>query len=269
VPRGLGSSGAALLLLASVSYGVVRGGHAPEIAAQVQDFCDAAATAAGFGITEVALSGDRDVSRDDVLRLAGITGNTSLLFLDAGRARARLLTDPWIADATVLKLYPSRLLIEIKERKPFALWQNDRRVSLIAADGTVLETAAPDRFLGLPLVVGKGAGQEAGELLAMLARYPLLAREVKAAALVAERRWTLYLKNGIEVLLPEIEPEHALRILADLDRSKKLLSRDIVNVDMRLADRVSVRLSDAAAAARDEALKAVTTDKKKKKGGDA
>ena len=37
-------------------------------------------------------------------------------------------------------------------------------------------------------------------------------------------------------------------------------------VDLRLPDRVTVRLSDAAAQARDEALKA---NKKKKKGGDA
>ena len=45
-----------------------------------------------------------------------------------------------------------------------------------------------------------------------------------------------------------------------------MLSRDIAAVDLRLADRVTVRLSDAAAQAREEALK----DKKpKKKGGDA
>ena len=126
VPRGLGSSAAALLLLASVCYGVVRGGHAAEIAAQVQDICDEAANAAGFGISEVALSGERGVSREEILALAGITGHSSLLFLDAGQTRARLLTNPWIADATVLKLYPSRLRIEIKERQPFALWQDER-----------------------------------------------------------------------------------------------------------------------------------------------
>jgi cell division protein FtsQ len=58
--------------------------------------------------------------------------------------------------------------------------------------------------------------------------------------------------------------------LVDLDRSKKLLSRDIVTVDLRLADRVTVRQSDAVAAARDEALKAAEKAKKiKPKGTDA
>ena len=49
-----------------------------------------------------------------------------------------------------------------------------------------------------------------------------------------------------------------------LDKDKKLLSRDIVAIDLRLPDRVTVQLSDAAATARAEALK----DKKPaKKGG--
>ena len=73
----------------------------------------------------------------------------------------------------------------------------------------------------------------------------------------------------LEILLPEYEPEQALRTLVDLDRDKKLLSRDIVIVDLRLADRVTVRQSDAAAAARDEALKAADKNKKKGKGGEA
>ena len=89
---------------------------------------------------------------------------------------------------------------------------------------------------------------------------------LRASILVAERRWNLRLTNGIDVRLPETNIENALDRLVALDRDKKLLSRDITVVDLRLPDRVSVRLSDAAAQSRDEALKANT---KKKKGGDA
>src|SRR5450759_2231810 len=264
-PRGAGSSEAALLLLASASYGAVIGGHVPVIVAQVQDICDAAANSAGFRISEIALAGEHEVGRENILTLAGITDRSSLLFLDAARARARLLTNPWIAEATVLKLYPGRLRIEITERRAFALWQKDGRVALIAADGTVLEPNVPRRFAGLPQVVGKGAEQAGQEFLELLARYPVIARSVEASVLVAERRWTLHLTGGIEVLLPEAEPEQALITLVDLDRAKKLLARDIVAVDLRLADRVTVRLSDGAAAARDAALKAAEKDKKTKR----
>jgi cell division protein FtsQ len=67
------------------------------------------------------------------------------------------------------------------------------------------------------------------------------------------------------VRLPEAGLEQALERLVALDREKKLLSRDITSVDLRLPDRVTVRLSGAAAQAREDAIK----DKKKKKGGDA
>ncbi len=268
-PRGAGAFAAAALIAGSVAYGVVKGGHADDIVTQVQDFADTAANAAGFGIAEVALDGEAQLSREGILALAGVTGRSSLLFLDAAGARARLIGNPWIAEATVLKLYPDRLRIAIKERRAFALWQKDSRVTLIAADGTVLETSVPPQFASLPLVVGQGAEREAQQFFAVLARYPDIAGRVTAAVLVAERRWNLSLKDGVEVLLPEQAPEAALQTLVDLDRSKKLLSRDIVTVDLRLPDRVVVRQSSAAAAARDDALKAAEKAARKKKGGEA
>ncbi len=269
-PRGAGASAAALLLLASTCYGVIKGGHSEMIVAQVQDICDSAANGLGFGISEIALAGQHEVSRENILSLAGITGRSSLLFLDAARTRARLLTDPWIADATVLKFYPGRLRIGIEERKPFALWQKDGEVSLIATDGTVLAPYVPARFSTLPLLVGRGAERAGRAFLEVVNRHPALARRVEASVLIAERRWSLHLKSGIEVLLPENDPERALQTLSELDRTKKLLSRDIITVDLRLPDRVTVRLSDAAAAVREETLRASGKNKKtKRKEGDA
>jgi cell division protein FtsQ len=271
VPRGAGSSAAALLLLASASYGAVKGDHVADITAQVQDFCNRAAVVAGFGITEVALSGQQEVGRDAILNSAGVTDRSSLLLLDAAKMRAGLLANPWIAEATVLKLYPSRLRIEIKERVPFALWQKDGVVSLIAADGTVLEPHVPQRFASLPQLVGAGAEKAGQDFLKVLARYPDVAQSVDASVLVAERRWNLHLKGGVDVLLPESNAERALATLTDLNRTKKLLARDIVAVDLRLSDRVIVRQSDAAAAVRDEAVKAAEKARRAKspKGTDA
>ena len=218
-----------------------------------------------FRIAAISLTGPKEVSREEILTTAGVTGHASLLFLDADAARERLMANPWIADAAVFKLYPDRLQITITEREAFALWQQDGRVSVIATDGTVLEPFVEDRYRGLPLVVGKGAERQARDFLIIVGRYPDIRSALRASVLVAERRWNLRLKNGIDVRLPENNVEEALDRLVALDRDKKLLSRDIVAVDLRLPDRVTVRLSDAAAQAREDALK----EKKKKKGGDA
>jgi cell division protein FtsQ len=265
LPQGIGVAGAALVLLASLAYGAVKGEHVPTVIAAINDARDRAANAAGFRIVSIALAGHHHVSREEVLATAGVTGTTSLLFLDVDQARERLKTNPWIADATVLKLYPGELQIGIKEREPFALWQKDRQVSVIADDGTVLEPYVPPRLIQLPLVVGQGAEARAKEFLALLDRYPAMRDFVRATVLVGERRWNLRLKNGIDVQLPESGIAAALESLVTLDREKNLITRDIVAIDLRLPDRVTVRLSDAAAQARAEALK----DKSKKKGGNA
>jgi cell division protein FtsQ len=65
--------------------------------------------------------------------------------------------------------------------------------------------------------------------------------------------------------LPEAGIAQALDTLTTLDHDKRLISRDITAIDLRLSDRVSVRLSDSAAQAREDALKV----KKPKKGGSA
>ena len=264
-PPGVGVAASILLISATLGYGAFVGGHVAEVVGAAKDARDAAANAAGFRIAAVALTGSKEVSREEILTTAGVTGRASLLFLDADAARMRLLANPWIADAAVLKLYPDRLQITVAERIAFALWQKDGRVSVIADDGTILQPFVEDRYRELPLVVGRGAERQAKDFLAVIDRYPDIRSQLRASILVAERRWNLRLSNGVDVRLPETGVEQALDRLVALDRDKKLLSRDIVAVDLRLPDRVTVRLSDAAAQGREEALK----DKKKKKAGDA
>ena len=264
-PRGIGTAGTVAVILASLAYGSVKGDHIPTVVEAFKDVRDAAANAAGFRIVSVALAGQHHISREDVLAAAGVTETTSLLFLDVEQTRERLKSNPWIADATVLKLYPGELQIGIREREAFALWQKNGQVSVIADDGTVLEPYVAPRLIELPLVVGRGAETRAKEFLALLDRYPDLRASVRATVLVGERRWNLRLKNGIDVRLPETDIAPALERLVALDKEKTLTTRDIVAIDLRLPDRVTVRLSEAAAQARIEAAK----DKAKKKGGSA
>ncbi len=265
LPRGTGAISFALLMAATIGFGIVRGGHAEAVNAELSDARDAIANSLGFRITSIALAGGRQLTREEVLTTAGVTGRTSLLFLDATVARARLKANPWISEATVLKLYPGRLHIAVTERDAFALWQKGGKVSVIAIDGTVVEPYVSARFAKLPMVVGDGAEVKARDFLAIVDQFPSIREQVRAAVLVANRRWNLKLANGIDIRLPEDDVAAALGTLVRLDRDKKLLSRDIDVVDLRLPDRVTVRQTDGAFAARLESLK----PKPKSKGGAA
>lgn len=266
LPRGTGLVAAAALVTASIGYGIQRGGHLDEMMTSVRETRDQLAVAAGFGIRTVSLSGAKQITREEIFAAAGISERASVLFFDVDAARARIKSIPWVAEATVRKLLPDRLDIAIEERKAFALWQRDGQVSVISADGSVVSAQADRRFASLPFVVGHGAEKKVQAFVALLDHFPSIRDQVRASILVAERRWNLRLTNGLDVRLPERDVEQALKTLVRLDREKKLLSRDIVIVDLRQTDRVTVRLSDAVAQAREEALK----DKKtKRRGGDA
>jgi len=266
LPPRAGIAATVLLLLGSGGLGIVKGGHLDEFITAVSNTRNAIANSAGFRITTVAITGRKQLTQDEVLGIGGVNGRSSLLFLSAETVRDKLKANPWIAEATVLKFYPGELRIDISERSAFALWQQDGRVSVISDDGAVLEPYVSRRFLSLPLVVGKGAETRARDFLALLARYPQVRSVTKAAIFVGERRWNLRLKDGLDIRLPENDVGNALAALSRLDKEEKLFSRDIVAVDMRLSDRLTVQLSEDAAKAREELFK----DKKpKKKAGDA
>jgi cell division protein FtsQ len=260
------ASAAAAVTIAGTAFIALHWGHGPKMVGFFAEARDALANASGFRISSVAIAGHKHLSRDEVLAIAGVNGRTSLLFLDAAEARAKLKANPWIGDATVQKLFPDQLTITVRERVAFALWQKSGDVSVIADDGTVLESFVTRAVVNLPFVVGIGADRQAREFLTVLARYPDISKAVRASVLIGERRWSLKLKNGVDVRLPETDIAHALDQLAAFDCDKKLLSRDIVAVDLRMPDRLIVQLSDSAAKAREEALKAKQS---KSKGGSA
>ena len=113
--------------------------------------------------------------------------------------------------------------------------------------------------------MGKLEKKEADHTFKAVWEQPLTNEVTPVRVLVAERRWNVMLQNGIDIQLPATGLEQALDTLLKLDRDNKILSRDIAVIDLRLADRVTVRLSDEAAAARLDALK----KNSKKKGGAA
>jgi len=170
-----------------------------------------------------------------------------MLAFDSGAAQDRLEKLPWVRHAQVMRLLPSRLHIVIEERTPFAIWQRRGKTHLIDREGVVITAAKLSDHPGLPLVVGAGAAKHAAALYALLDDRPRLRARVRAAVRVAERRWNLMLDNGVEIKLPEDGVGFAMGKLEDLERDHGILSSRVAAVDLRLPDRITVRLTKEAA----------------------
>src|ERR1700730_13991207 len=260
---GVGACFSRALLAAAGTYGAVKGGHYAAFVAAEGEPADIFAKALGFSIKAVTIAGERELKEQDILAIAWIGPRNSLLFLDVAKIRERLKQLPLVKEAAVTKLYPDRILIEIEERQPFALWQSDGQVRIVAADGVPIGTMRDQRFTRLPLVVGAGANEKLTEYLALLETAGDLRERIVAGMLVAGRRWTLKTATGVDVLLPEIDPEAALARLVDLQRTSRVLDKDILSLDFRQPGRVVARLAQEAAAER----AAMLPSKSKAKGG--
>ncbi len=244
-----------VFLGASAAYAARLGGHLPTVGEATQAVVNGAAHAAGLGIDEVRVIGAARMSGEEVVMRLGIDQTSSLLAFDADAGRRALLDVPWVKTVAIRKLYPSTLEVTMQEREPFALWQRSGQVSLIDRDGRVIGPYDDSRFSTLPLVVGEGADQRAGEIVALLDRHQAIRSRVRAAILVAERRWTLKLSDGVDVKLPEADPARAIALLERLDRDNGVLNRDIAAVDFTQGDRVTVRLTQTAAQRRNEVVR--------------
>jgi cell division protein FtsQ len=172
-----------------------------------------------------------------------------LPFFDVTQAKARLEADPLVKQASVRKLYPNQVVIDIVERTPYAVWQRDGDVSAIAADGAPIDEVVDGRYADLPFVVGEGANGRVREYVQLIDAIAELKPRVEAGVLVGQRRWNLRLKPGVDVKLPEDNPLAAVAELLALQRQSRILDKDALALDFRVPGRVFVRLTEDAAAA--------------------
>ena len=199
---------------------------------------------AGFRVKSVDVQGLRQMDPRPVYDIALDQKTTAMPLVDVSAIRERLLDYGWVKDARVSRRFPDTLVIDIVERKPAALWQNEQGLSLIDEQGVVLDRVPVSRMPDLPLLVGKGANAQAIQLDRLLSEVPALKAQLVSAKWIGQRRWDLSFQSGETILLPEGEKVAgaALVKFAKMDKSSGLLGRGIVRFDLRIPGKMTVRL---------------------------
>lgn len=233
--RPIGQIAAAGFLLSSILYGLVAGGQIGMVGESLLVF-------SGFGINDVQISGEAETAELAILEKLELGG--SLVWFDVEQAQERVASLPWVERAVVRKFYPSTLQVDVEERTPFALWQREGKVYVMDASGTEIVPLDDARFAKLPFMVGATANEKAAQFFLEILAEPKIAEQMRAAVFVAGRRWDLHLENGVTIKLPEKDMREALAQLVKLDEERQLLARDVIVVDLRLPDRITVRLPE-------------------------
>lgn len=238
-------AGAVLFLGAAILHGILLGGYLDYDGSPWLKLPGKLAGIVGLAAEDIKIDGLVHQDPEAVLSAIGVQPGSSLIGFEAGNAKQLLENLDWVASAKVQRLFPNQLEISVVERVPFAIWQRDGAYYVIDRNGAAMSNIEASQMTSLPLVTGEGAQTAAAELINQLEAFPALRSQVKAAARLGDRRWNLYLDNGVKVLLPETNVADALARVQQLDDTQKLLSKGITAVDLRLGGRVTIAMAVA------------------------
>ena len=102
---------------------------------------------------QIEVNGNRIVSREAVLQQFIHDRNRSVLRVPLEARRGQLEQIPWVETASVQRILPNRLRIELTERTPVAFARNGNELALIDAHGVILDRPRGED-LRFPIVSG-------------------------------------------------------------------------------------------------------------------
>ena len=104
---------------------------------------------------QVAVYGNHIVSREAVLKEFTRDANRSVLQIPLDARRSQIEQIPWVESASVQRILPNRLRVEIVERTPVAFLRTGTELALIDAHGVILDRPAGEDFQ-FAIVTGVG-----------------------------------------------------------------------------------------------------------------
>ena len=212
-----------------------------------QDMMQATSNA-GFVLSKLDIEGIDRTERKQILALLDVDAGMPLMSIDLNALQTRIENLPWIRRASVTRVLPGDIKINVEERVPFALWQRGGKLRLIDQEGIIITRHGLAGFSDLLMIVGNDAPNHIAPLRETLNRAPRLAAEIKTVVRVGERRWDLLFNSGIRVKLPDdSDPVYnsisAWERFVRLEAKHRLLAREVSVIDMRIADRLIIRVT--------------------------
>ncbi|MDY4689511.1 MAG: FtsQ-type POTRA domain-containing protein [Alphaproteobacteria bacterium] len=202
---------------------------------------------AGWGLDDVTLEGREKTSKDDVLHVIGLKRGDNILEIDLKAVCEKVKTLPWVKEASVSRRYfPNVIHISIREKKVKSIWQYQNEFYPIDEDGKIIETEYVLQK-NILQIVGQGAPEHINSLLNIIENDKELFSRVKVANFISGRRWNLIFDdvlNGITVKLPEEDVADAWKKLVKLDKTRGILKRKLTFIDLRLKNKVIVKISN-------------------------
>jgi cell division protein FtsQ len=161
------------------------------------------------GTGNIQADGLTEVTRAQMLPVFGEDIGRNIFFVPLNQRRRQLEAIPWIERATVMRLLPDRIRIQIVERQPVAFVRQGQQIGLVDAGGVLLSmppAAMARRHYSFPVLTGIDPGDPPASRKARMAVYERLLAELDSnGQRLSEQISEIDLTNpeDARVLMPE------------------------------------------------------------------
>lgn len=188
-----------------------------------------------------------------VLDAAEVREGASILSADPHGIRDRIEKLD-VGAVSVQRQWPDRIRIDLEQRKPIALSQEDGEGSawrVVDQSGRAFAEADLSKYARLPRVVGKDASQAAASLVATIAHYPDLAERMEIAYRINGRRWDMKFKGRTDVVSFPVDARlsEQLDALNLMQAQTRVLDLPATHIDARHPKYIALRPIPGAAVA--------------------
>ena len=206
-------------------------------------------------IDTITVRGNQRLASGQVLAILNGLRGENIVLTDLDAWRERLLTSPWVRDATFRRSLPSTVEIAVAEREPIGIGRMKSRLFLVDERGSIIDEYGPQYAdFDLPIIDGLAApgaaatqtdderGDLAARVILSLRPKPAVARRVSQVD-VTDLHNAAVILNGDQAVIYVGEDRFLPRLESYLELSTTLRQRvaDIDYVDLRFDDRIYVR----------------------------
>jgi cell division protein FtsQ len=258
----------ALIALTMVALAIMiylwRSGLFDDALFEAKSKIDQELVSSGLVVENIEIFGNRFIIRRQIIEAMGDTTGLPIMEADLYQLSENIRVLPFVKKVSLKRIMPNKLQVAITEYEPEFLWQLKGDIWLITKEGHKITNKNIGRFAHFLHLVGENVPAALDEVMALRKISPEFFDRVKVINRISSRRWDVTLKNGVKIMLPEVraqvqKPENNLievwKKLINFDKEKMLFERQILVIDLRLADKTILRLTPEAAKKRRNDLK--------------
>lgn len=192
-----------------------------------------------YSVNNIDITGRERSSKDKLSKILSLYENKSLLSLNLLKIQNDIEKIAWIKDVIVRRIFPKTLSIKIEEYKPLAVWERGKEQYILDEYGYAIERISSNEFQNYFKIKGMGADRKLKNLIDNLKNFEDIYIQIEHASLVSNRRWDLYYKNGVRILLPENNISESLNLLDSYIKKNRLIEKGHKKIDLRVDGKIT------------------------------